>query len=244
MLKELLKENIKELKDNTCLNISKIDFKDDEVIVLNRNDKVIFKDLIKNYDTTFESQKRFMLNVADKATSFLEVLEDLLEWIDEDLEDVEEFTFNHFINVDNVYYFDVIGKGDIYEDDTFISIDIDKLYEEYKKNEYYYISLHNFIKINENYRSFRKYIKDKLNYYIKEIKNKFKDKGVRVVAYHYDYYKIGFYVRAEMHKDGVCINYIKNSKNIYDGMTLYYSSIEDEKEANKVIEFIRKLIKN
>jgi len=231
-LKELLRKNIKELKDNTCLNISKVEFKGDEIIVLNRDNKVIFRNLIKNYDTTFESQKEFILNVADKATSFLEVLEDLVKGSNDIflIDNVKEFAFKYRICIDNVRYFDVLGKGDIYKNDTFIWIKEIITYEEYKKI----------------------CIRNKLDNYIKEIKNKIKNKGVRVVAYCDVYYKnrfheyryrIGFYVSAEMHKDEVWVNYIENSKTTYEIMTLYYSSKEDKKEADKVVESIIEILK-
>ena len=46
-----------------------------------------------------------------------------------------------------------------------------------------------------------------------------------------------------MHKDEVYVNYIKNSNAIYDTMTLYYSSTEDKKEADKVVESIIEILK-
>ena len=111
-LKKLLKENIKELKDFIYLNISEIDFKGDEVIVLNRDNKVIFKDLIKNYDTTFESQKKFIFNVLNRVTSFVRDYSNI-DWENEK---------KLILSEDECNMVDVVGIGDIYKN-NFVKID-------------------------------------------------------------------------------------------------------------------------
>ena len=266
-LKELLKINLEELCYNTSINGLTIEFKDDEFIILDKDKNVIFKDLLKNYDLDYISQKRFILNVADSVTSFVDVLEDI--------EDKRRY-FEDLIRVDNEYYFDVVGSGDIYESATYIDIDMDNIYENCKEDcirycedfhreifedcdEYEDIEdCEEFQKIYGEYCS--DCIGDTINYYIEEIKNNFDWKGVRVVLYEDDYmFNVGFYVSAEIHEDETyvcfidydgCLEDLENVKEVeelkdltdYETITLYYSLMDDEKEAEKAVKFIKELI--
>ena len=108
VLKELLKINLEVLGHNTSISGLTIDFKGDEFLVLDENKNVVFKDSLKNYDLDFESQKKFILDVANSVTSFVEVLENVNK--------------DDLIRVDNEYFYSVIGKGDIYKKDNYINI--------------------------------------------------------------------------------------------------------------------------
>ena len=70
-IKELMALNLEELQTSLNLNLS-IDFKDDEINVLYNYKNIILSDKLSNYGVDFESQKKFILNVADKIFGFAE----------------------------------------------------------------------------------------------------------------------------------------------------------------------------
>lgn len=218
-LKELLKENLRELDRNTYIDGLVIDFKDDEFIVSNEDTKIIFKDKLSNYDLDFESQKRFVLKIADKSAGFVEVLEDV---------DRSGF-FENLIEVDDEYYFDVLGRGDIYKG-NYIEIDCAE------------------IGSNDLCNLFVEYV-------TQEIKDHLDKNKIRVILYSDKYgYETGFYVNGVINEDQIyigfiedpfCLKHLENAKNIdevigYDAITLYYS-LTSKKEVNDAVEFVKNL---
>ena len=228
-LKELLKENVFNLIRYCHLKNINGGFKDDEIIIVDKNGKTIFKDKILNYDLDFESQKRFILDIMEKISSFVVVLEDL--------EDIE--CFKNLIEIDDIYHFDVLGKGDIYKTATRISKNFNKMYEDCLK------------KFNDE-ECINK-IDSLIDGYIEKIKNNLDGNKVRVVMYYYDLSEFGFYVDSIINIDMVYLKFVDDldeleSSNKIDEIascspiTLYYSLLENVKEADKAAKFIRKLI--
>ena len=115
MIKDLLKENIIELRKNTHLNVSTINFKGDEFIVLDKDKKIILKDKILNYDVDFESQKKFILDVIKNISSFI-VIPDIIDFIS--CSDI-------FMKIDYRYYSNVLGDGDILKNAEYIRVNYD-----------------------------------------------------------------------------------------------------------------------
>ena len=70
-LKELLKENVKEVSSKNLVKKLLIEFRDDEFIILDRDNSIVFKDKLKNYDLDFENQKRFVLNIYKKLFKYV-----------------------------------------------------------------------------------------------------------------------------------------------------------------------------
>ena len=197
--------------------------------------------------------------MASKATFFVEILEDL----DRDY-------FENLIRVNNDCYFDVVGSGDIYKADTYISINMDKLREMCKEDciecceDFHKEIIENCDEYDdiEDCKEFQifyneycgDFINNIIDYHIEDIKSNFEYKGVRVVLYCDNYMiNVGFYVSAEIHEDKTYVCFIENLKDIekveelkdlisYDTITLYYSLMEDAKEAEKAVKFIKELV--
>ena len=115
-IKELLKENIKTLNNDTHIYGLSIEFKGDEFIVLDKDKNVIFKDLLKNYDLDYISQKRFILNVASKIVGWIKVLDDL-----------DYSIINKLVDTKNCI--NVLGSGAVFENyyiTKYIKKDVDK----------------------------------------------------------------------------------------------------------------------
>ena len=237
-LKYLFEENIYELNRNTYLKDISIEFKGDEFTVTNKENKVVLKDKLSNYDLDFESQKRFILNIAEKVTQWFEVLEDL-----------DREYFRDLIKVDNnYYYFDILGYGDIFKSAEYIEINI----EEPIIDEIGYIADYS-EDIRETYDFYYELMYTNL---INDIKSNLDEDKIRVVYYN-DGYKFieGFYVDGTIKEDETYVCYIDDPDEInelkegeklssitsYEEITLYYS-LTTKEEIDNAVKFIKDLI--
>ena len=236
-LKELLKINLDKLIKNTRIEDLTIKFvNDNEIAILNKDKKIVFKDSLNNYDLDFDSQKKFILNVAESVTSIAMILEDLRP--------KDEKFLDAYFNLNNNNYIEVLGHGAMYISSrslVYISfVDLDLFFEDSKY---------------EICKDFKNIMLDTL---IDKIKDKIDGDKIKVIVYSNKKCDgIYFYIDKVMNEDALCIGYIddlsklkelkvlKNSKipnglNTvkYKNITLYYSITTNEEvyKATKTIE--------
>ena len=224
VVKTLLRMNLRELNEDTFMNGLTIEFKDDEFIVRDKNKKIVLKDKILKYDVDFESQKKFVLDVA----------KNVVVWVKPE-ESVKDFYENM---LDDYYYIDVLGEDYvIYKTAQFVEVDIDKkvkIDKEKNPDEYW-----------DKYLSIR-------DYYIEEIRKNLDENKIRMVFY-YDNIKdrVGFYVDEIIHKYGVYVYYMEDTVDLDeldcvsdlvsgDKYYLLYS-ITTKKDLEDAVKFIEKL---
>ena len=206
--------------------------------MVNKENKVVLKDKLSNYDLDYESQKKFILNIAEKVTQWYEVLEDL-----------DREYFRELIKVDNnYYYFDILGYGDIFKSAEYIKINIDDIVtdkigflDEYGDEIY---------DIYNDYRSMM------YDYIENEIKSNLDEDKIRVVYYNDGYnYIESFYVDGTIKEDETYVCYIDDPDEInelkegeklssitsYEEITLYYS-LTTKEEIDNAVKFIKDLI--
>lgn len=121
IVKKLLKENLEELNKNTSIDGLTIDFENNKFYVYDKNNKNVLKGDLTEIDTDFESQKEFVLNVANKIYAFAK-----------DYNEIDCEDFEKLIEPDNELYYDILGWGDIYKSrSNFINLKLDKSEFEY-----------------------------------------------------------------------------------------------------------------
>lgn len=208
ILKKLLKENVEELNTKTYIDDLTISFENNNYYVYYKND-IILEGEISKINVDFKSQKEFVLDIANKIYEFAK-----------DYNELDYKFFRYLIRIDNEYFFDVFGKGDIFQK-HFIDLNI----ELEKWNERFEI----------------------IDYYKNIIKNLLDENKHRVVLYT-DYYGFitDFYIDGRIYKNEINIAYIENPKNVdkiddnlikYKSLTLYYK-LNAYKEIEKIIKSI------
>jgi len=217
-LKKLFEINLKELGKVLGIDGLKVEFKDDWFFVLDKNDKIIFVYKIKYYDLDFNSQRSFVINVANEIAA----------WV-ENLDEYEDDFIHDFLGgiIDSKDYVDILGEGDIYRryyiklknyvmmDDNIVTVDGFDIIKEIKNNldgNKIRVVLYN--PANKN----------KIGIYVDGV---IKEKDVKV-----------YYIEDE--ED------VEKSESIdnllyYKYITLYYSMTTKE-ELEKAVEFIEELV--
>ena len=236
-LKELLKINLDKLIRNTRIEDLTIKFiSDKEFTISNKDNKIVFKDTLNNYDVDFESQKKFILNVAESVASIAMILEDLRPK-DEKFLDV-------YVNLNYDEYIDVLGYGPMYSPSykivciTFVNVVLS-----FEDN------------IHEICKEFKKIMLDAL---INKIRDKIDGNKIRVIiSSNKRCDGIKFCINKIMDEDTICVGYIEKLKKLkelkvlknpkipdylktlkYENITLHYSITTNEEvyKATKTIE--------
>ena len=194
-LKELLKYNLNKLAKNTSIGDLSINFVTvDKFMVLNKDKEVVFTDNLSNYDVDFESQKKFVLDVAESVAMTAMILEDLRP---EDKNILENYLDSYDKN-----YIEITGYGPIHT----------------SAPHRFYIEFKNFVMtLEDDYYEICKEFKNlMLDTFIWKIKNKVNRNKVRVFLHFNENKCNGFiiFVDSIMDKDVLPIGYINDIKKL------------------------------
>ena len=241
-LKELLKYNLNKLAKNTSIGDLSINFVTvEKFMVLNKDKEVVFTDKLLNYDVDFESQKNFILNVAENVA--------LTAMILEDLRPEDRNILKNYLDLYDKNYIEITGHGPMH-------------YPRYR----FYIDVRNFVtSLYDDYCEIcKEFEKMMLDTFIWRIKNKIGGNKIRIVI-HFDKNKceeIDIYIDELMEKDTICVGYIDDIKKLegiynlknpkipvfpnesvlkHKLITLYYS-VTNVEELENATDIIREII--
>lgn len=236
-LKELMKINFNKLVNKLWIDDLVIGFKNDEFIVIYKNE-VVLKDKVLSYDFTYRSQEKFIRDVVKFITPVAMNLNELRI--------PEEYYLEKYLNTeDKNYYTDILGQGKIYFPHKEIGIFLKKVFS---------IDDKHICKICVDFKDWELY------YIINEIKEKINKNNIRIVLYSdMKSCVFKFHIDGVMREVDFCLGFIddpddlykpyKSKKIIVDNIRtvmeynvfkLYYKTAtkEEIEEAAKVVENI------
>ena len=222
VLKELFRRNLDEfnIKFNTKLLI---DFEDKEFIIRYKKLEIL-KGGIADYGIDFEDQKKFIIDLGERLYPFF-------------IDDYNVILYNRLNYEDKKDFKKIIGESRIVFKKYGIKIDKYELRDR------------GLVETKEDYKKFLEYI-------FKEIRNNLREDKINVVSEILLNDDVFLHVFVNVYEREFSIKYVEESyfpyfshiansveRLIYtDNIKFYYSNTE-EKEAEKVIEYIKNLIK-
>lgn len=241
ILKILFENNIDTINRDTHIKGLSIEFEDDKFII-KKEDKVVYKNKISNYEANYYSQRKFILDVLN---SFIVFAIELVDIDSYETRFLEKECIK--INNDNSYKLILGNDSTIYTPHDYIKVDIENLVPNLNKGN-----------VRKIYNKFKNTIFEKIS---KEIEKNVDKNKFSVICYSDEQYNIFlFYVNPITYKNPITIDFIDcvdyyiklyNSKNIdidriryeieYYPARLFYSPITN-KEFDETLKTVENIV--